>query len=81
MSQDDMMPKVFNKKNKNNVAVAGLALIFGGDLVMFIYRIYPILRFGHYPFGWNMFLVSFLYSCQYFCSHIAKKISGYAGEK
>jgi len=36
MSQDDMMPKVFNKKNKNNVAVAGLALIFGGDLVMLI---------------------------------------------
>lgn len=36
MAQDDMMPKVFNKKNKNNVAVAGLALIFGGDLVMLI---------------------------------------------
>lgn len=36
MAQDDMMPKVFNKKNKHNVAVAGLALIFGGILVMLI---------------------------------------------
>lgn len=36
MAQDDMMPKIFAKKNKNAIPVAGLVLIFGGDLVMMI---------------------------------------------
>lgn len=36
MSQDEMMPKIFSKKNKSNTPVAGLVLIFGGDLVMLI---------------------------------------------
>jgi amino acid transporter len=34
MAQDDMMPNIFAKKNKNNIPVAGLVLIFGGDLAM-----------------------------------------------
>jgi amino acid transporter len=36
MAQDDMMPNIFAKKNKSNIPVAGLVLIFGGDLVMLI---------------------------------------------
>lgn len=36
MAQDDMMPKVFVKKNKNNVPIAGLVLIFGGVLLTLI---------------------------------------------
>ncbi|MGV8905662.1 MAG: APC family permease [Acetobacterium sp.] len=36
MAQDDMMPKVFMKKNKNNIPIAGLVLIFGGVLVTLI---------------------------------------------
>lgn len=36
MAQDDMMPKIFVKKNKNNIPVAGLVLIFVGDLAMLV---------------------------------------------
>ncbi|OFV71896.1 APC family permease [Acetobacterium wieringae] len=36
MAQDEMMPKVFAKKNKHQIPVAGLVLIFVGDLAMLI---------------------------------------------
>jgi len=34
MASDNMMPKVFEKKNKNGIPVAGLALIFIGNVIL-----------------------------------------------
>lgn len=36
MAESQMMPKIFAKKNKNNVPVAGLALIAIGDVLMIL---------------------------------------------
>ena len=34
MASDNMMPKIFEKKNKNGIPVAGLALIFIGNVIL-----------------------------------------------
>ncbi len=36
MAQDEMMPKIFAKKNNNNTPVAGLVLIFIGNFVLLV---------------------------------------------